>query len=277
MLRKLYYLLSPNLRLFARKLYYLPVDIYESITGQRGKYEPRKGDIYIGSGDFVSQGHHQVDLLKKFIALKVSDSVLDIGSGIGRTAIPLTAYLGNDGRYEGFDVVEKGVIWCNKTIKKDFPNFNFTYVALNNDLYNNSLQKAKEFTFPYQDKEFDKSFLFSVFTHMQVEDIDHYLAEIARVTKSGGLCLATFFLYDEQREEAISNQANFNFPVKKDGYRLMDAQVKAANIAISMDKLNAMIEGNPLKIVKIVNGHWNAKVSKTNENTFQDVVIIKVN
>jgi len=57
----------------------------------------------------------------------------------------------------------------------------------------------------------------------------------------------------------------------------MDAQVKAANIAISMDKLNAMIEGNPLKIVKIVNGYWNAKVSKTNENTFQDVVIIKVN
>lgn len=276
MLRKLYYLLSPNLRLAARKLYFLPIDMYESITGKRGKYEPRKGDIYIGSGDFVRQGLHQVDLLKRYVDLQVSDSVLDIGSGIGRTAIPLTTYLNKDGKYEGFDVVEKGVKWCNKTIKKDYPNFNFTYVALNNDLYNNSAQKAKEFTFPYQDKVFDKSFLFSVFTHMQVEDIDHYFGEIARVTRSGGLCLATFFLYDAKSEEAISKQEHFSFPVNKNGYRLMDAQVKAANIAVSMDKLNAMIADKPLRIVKIVNGYWNASVSKHNDNTFQDMVIIEV-
>lgn len=42
---------------------------------------------------------------------------MDIGSGIGRTAVPLTKFLNPDARYEGFDVVKKGVKWCNAKIK----------------------------------------------------------------------------------------------------------------------------------------------------------------
>ena len=99
-----------------------------------------------------------------------------------------------------FDVVEKGVNWCNAKIKKDHPNFNFRYVPLNNDLYNpSSLAKASEFHFPYADEQFDLAFLFSIFTHMQTEEIDHYLTEIYRVLKPGGKCLATFFLYKEEK------------------------------------------------------------------------------
>ena len=55
-------------------------------------------------------------MLKQFIdlgGLKPEHRVLDIGSGIGRVAIPLTEYLNEKGSYEGFDVVELGVNWCN--------------------------------------------------------------------------------------------------------------------------------------------------------------------
>ncbi|HNL40175.1 MAG TPA: class I SAM-dependent methyltransferase, partial [Saprospiraceae bacterium] len=120
-IRKLYYALPPGLRLLARKLYYLPVDVWASVSGKRGRYEPPRGDIYIGSGDFIQQGRHQLDLLQRYIDLQAADAVLDVGSGIGRTAVALTTFLNLEARYEGFDVVEKGVAWCNATIRRDFP------------------------------------------------------------------------------------------------------------------------------------------------------------
>lgn len=274
-LRKIYYNLSPNLRFVARKIYYFPIDLYEGLTGKREKYEPKKGDIYIGSGDFIKQGKHQLDLLKRYVNLQASDAVLDIGSGIGRTAIPLTGYLGSSGRYEGFDVVEKGVNWCNAKIKKDFPNFNFIYVPLNNDLYNNSSEQASDFRFPYENNTFDVTFLFSVFTHMGIDEIDHYLSEISRVLKPGGKCLATFFLYDEQNEEKIAEIKNFNFPVRYEGYRLMDDAVKSANIAVDKKRLAEMLKKSNLKSTDIVEGFWKGMEYKTAENTYQDLVILE--
>lgn len=274
-LRDVYYSLSPSLRFFARKIYFFPIDFIEGITGRRGKYTPRKGDIFIGSGDFLSQGEHQVDLLKRYATLQPSDFVLDIGSGIGRTAIPLTRFLSEKGRYEGFDVVEKGINWCNKKIKPDFPNFNFMYVPLNNDLYNTSENRASEFIFPYSDREFDKAFLFSVFTHMMVGEIDHYLSEIARVLKPGGKCLSTFFVYNNHTEEMIANQKKFFFPVKKQGYRLMHEQVKSANIALAENTLKSMVAEKPLRIKKIIEGYWKESINENSENSFQDIVVFE--
>lgn len=91
--RQFYYKLTPGMRLVVRKLFFSPIDLWETITGKRHKYEPPKGDIYIGSGAFITQGRHQLELLKKYIRLKPEDAVLDVGSGIGRTAVALTQYL----------------------------------------------------------------------------------------------------------------------------------------------------------------------------------------
>ena len=82
---------------------------------------PAKGDIYTGSGDFMAQGKHHLNLLRELANLKADDAVLDVGSGIGRTAVALTDYLTGNAEYEGFDVVEKGVKWCNEKINKKFP------------------------------------------------------------------------------------------------------------------------------------------------------------
>lgn len=190
--RQIYYKLTPEMRFVLRKLFYLPLDTWETLTNKRQKYEPPKGLIYIGSGNFIAQGLRHLELLKKYLYLKPDDDVLDVGCGIGRTAIPLTSYLSHKGSYEGFDVVEKGVKWCNKKIKKDFPNFNFTYVPLRNDLYNNFKETAHSFKFPYEDNSFDKIFLFSVFTHMLVDEIANYLSEIKRVLKPGGYVYQLF-------------------------------------------------------------------------------------
>ena len=201
--------------------------------------------------------------------------VLDIGSGIGRTAVKLTSYLDKDGVYEGFDVVEKGVRWCQQKISVAYTNFNFQYVPLHNDLYNSNSKSAVDFNFPYSDNHFDIAFLFSVFTHMGIDEIEHYLHQIYRVLKPGGQCLATCFVYDAELEKVIVNRDAFNFPFAGDGYRLMDKQVTAANIAIEESKLMQMISKAGLNKVHFVKGHWRDKKMKNEVEEFQDILVIE--
>ncbi len=274
-LRKLYYSLSPNLRFIARKIYYSPIDAWETLSRKRHKYEPLKGDIYTGSGDFIKQGNHHLELLIKHISLVPSDHVLDIGSGIGRTASALTNYIDKNGSYKGFDVVKKGVDWCKNRITKDNLNFEFLYVPLQNDLYNQSIGDAKAFTFPYKNDSFTKSFLFSVFTHMQKDEIENYLKEISRVLKPSGQCLATFFTYNQETENFTASNPGFNFPVNKETHRLMNAEVTAANIALFEPELDRMIAAAGLEKRAFIPGFWRDQGLKAKGRDFQDVLILK--
>lgn len=270
LLRSYYYKLPPSFRLLGRKIYFFPIDFYEGITGKRSKSEPKKGDIYVGSSDFIAHGIRQTTVLQKYIDLKSNDHILDVGCGIGRTAVALTNVI-KEGSYEGFDAVEKGINWCNKNISKNNPNFNFTFTPIYNDLYNSFSQKAEDFTFPYGSEKFDKVFLFSVFTHMQVTEINRYLREISRVLKNEALCLSTFFLYDESRKEG----GTMHFPHFYDGYKLMDDKVTAANIAIGIPLLNKMAKDAGLEITEIKEGYWRNNVEKETADEFQDIVVFK--
>ncbi|KIC62417.1 class I SAM-dependent methyltransferase [Chryseobacterium taiwanense] len=269
-LRSYYYKLPPSLRLLGRKIYFFPIDFYEGITGKRSKKEPKKGDIYVGSSDFIPHGIRQTKVLLKYIDLKSTDQILDVGCGIGRTAVALTDVI-KEGSYDGFDAVEKGIIWCNKNINKKHPHFKFKFTPIYNDLYNTFSQKAEDFTFPYKDNTFDKTFLFSVFTHMQVVEIRRYLNEISRVLKNEGRCLATFFLYDDSKKE----EGTMLFPHIYDGYKLMNDKVTAANIAISIPLLNKMAKDAGLEVTKIKEGYWRNDVEKQEADEFQDIVVFK--
>jgi SAM-dependent methyltransferase len=274
-LRSIYYFLSPSMRLLVRKIFYFPIDIFETLTN-KNKNVPKKGDIFIGSGDFIAQGKQHLDLLKTYGDLKSENDVLDIGSGIGRSAYALKTFLNEKASYEGFDIVEKGVIWCQKNITTQYPNFNFTYTPLNNDLYYLSNKKAELFRFPYSDNKFDLVFLFSVFTHMQPAEVQNYLNEINRVLKPNGKCVSTFFVYNFENEHEISNNnGDFSFKFQKDGYRLMNDKVPSANIAFSEIKLNEMIEIAGLKKINQVNGYWKSKVIINQLQDFQDILVFQ--
>src|SRR5690348_6274231 len=95
--RKLYYTLSPRLRRVARRLYYFPIDLAESLSGKRDPMIPPRGRIFIGPGDFRELGQKLVSDFTRYGHLKPSDRVLDIGCGIGRIAIPLTKFIGKEG------------------------------------------------------------------------------------------------------------------------------------------------------------------------------------
>jgi len=272
-LRKIYYLLSPNLRLIFRRIYYFPLDIVNHFRTKKETLKPPKGMIFTGSGNFSKQGE---TFLKYFIDLgnlKPDDYVLDIGSGIGRMAIPLTKYLSENGKYEGFDIVKKGVKWCQKKITPQFPNFNFQHINLKNSLYNlKTNQDASQFEFPYLNNSFDFIFLTSVFTHMLPSDVENYLGEINRVLKSSGTCFCTCFYVDNQ----ASQNADFKFKFDKGNYYLMDEKVPEANVAYKYEYLQTIINNSGFKIKSIYQGYWSGN-PKTDSFDFQDIIILEKN
>jgi SAM-dependent methyltransferase/ketosteroid isomerase-like protein len=157
----------------------------------------------VGGGLEIGQGH--LAQLREDAALRPDDRVLDIGCGIGRTAIPLTSYLSQDGAYEGFDIWPEAIDWCIKEITPRFPHFHFTQVDLFNAAYNPSGSISPHgFVFPYADEAFDLVLLYSVFTHMLAKDFEHYLSECGRVLKNGGRVLATFFLLNDDSLRALA-------------------------------------------------------------------------
>ena len=271
-LRKLYYGLSPKLRRTARRLYYLPIDLYEGVLHKRHPLQPPRGKIYTDGGDFLKEGRDFLIHFKDLCKLEPHHRVLDIGSGIGRMAIPLTEYLNEKGTYEGFDIVEEGVAWCQQKISSKYPNFNFKLVTLKNDLYSKEGSSAKDFIFPYGNKEFDFSFLTSVFTHMLPEPVENYLKEISRVLKPNGRCLATFFILDEAVKKRISNNEVFNFKYDYGNYRLMDDKVKSANVAFELEFINKLAAKVGLKIEGYHPGYWSG-LKKEDCLNFQDLLV----
>ena len=275
MLRQIYYALPPNLRFLARRLYYGPVDLYERLMGKRDQLTPPKGLIFTGSGDFKAQGEKMLGYFKTFGGLRPYHRVLDIGSGIGRMAVPLTTFLNENGTYNGFDVVERGVAWCKKKITSKFPNFQFQYIPLDNDLYKSGGSSAANFKFPYPDQSFDFVILTSVFTHMLPDEVANYLKEISRVLAPGGTCFATFFVWNEESATLSAANPAFQFPHDYGHYRLMDENVKSANVAYEETYLQQnLIADAQLKLKAAYYGYWCGR-PKLDTKDFQDILILE--
>lgn len=197
---------------------YSSLDLVDTVLGKRDKAYPPRRLNFVGSADFKAVGDEFAGLFKDLGGLKASDRVLDIGSGIGRMALPLTAYL-NNGAYEGFDIDKRGVQWCKDNITPKHPHFKFQYVNLYNQFYNaQGCIKAEEFKFPYPENHFDFVFATSVFTHLLPKDAEHYLTEIERVLKPNGTAFLTWFVLDEDRQQRMTSaRSNANFAYAYEG------------------------------------------------------------
>jgi SAM-dependent methyltransferase len=132
--------------------------------------------------------------------LRPDHDVLDIGCGVGRTARYLCDFLDASARYEGFDIKEGMVSWCQSEITPRFPNFRFQFTPMFNTSYkpDPTLPAASTFTFPYPDESFDFAFAHSVFTHLPPEATSNYLSEIGRVLRPGGISYSTWFLFEDE-------------------------------------------------------------------------------
>lgn len=270
--RKLFYSLSPLWRRKVRKLYYLPLDLLSPHDSDI----PKRGEIFTGAGDFVKDGNEFVNYLITNCDLNSSTHLLDIGSGIGRLAYSLIDNIGNEGTYDGFDVVEDGINWCIKNIHSKHPNFNFKHIDITNDLYNYGSVDASNFVFPYPSESFNIATAISVFTHMQANEVENYFAQAAQVLKSGGYLMASFFLITPERLEKAN--PSFYFEHKKENVWYMNDKVKSANVAYDQKFLIELTTIYNFELIKIDYGSWHTVLPKSPNSKakfFQDFVVLR--
>jgi SAM-dependent methyltransferase len=271
--RRIYYALPPIWRRRARRVLFAPHDLLTLLRGRpsyNGIPLPLRGAIFTGGGSFLEEGLRFREFFIELGGLKPTESVLDIGSGLGRMAIPLTDYLHETSDYKGFDVVEDAVDSCRRNISSRYANFEFGYVPLNNDLYTISGQAADQFVFPYQDQQFSFAFATSVFTHMVRDEVANYLAETCRVTEPGGRFLATFFIMDSEAE-ACSPQSDYKFAHRKGPVWLMDKNVRGANVAFHPELIEEMGREAGWQRSEFFWGNWSGRRGTTYGG--QDMVV----
>src|ERR1700737_4201167 len=70
----------------------------------------------------------QIDIFQRLFEIRPDMSILGIGCGLARDAIPLTKILGPEGSNLGIDVKRELIDWSVANITARHPNFRFSHV-----------------------------------------------------------------------------------------------------------------------------------------------------
>jgi SAM-dependent methyltransferase len=190
--------------------------------------------------------------------LRPEHRVLDIGSGIGNLAIGLLNYL--EGGFDGIEIHAEAVRWCQDAISTKHPKFRFHRADLSSGAYNpNGRGSPDSYRFPFPDKSFDFIFLSSVFTHMLPATVEHYVGEIARMLAPGGVCVASYFLLnDETRAGVKAGRSFMSFDVEHPSglCRLHDTDVPEAAVALEEAFVERIHTQAGLHVKNIRRGRW---------------------
>jgi SAM-dependent methyltransferase len=213
------------------------------------------------SFDLISREH--IEFIKKSVELKPYYSVLEIGCGIGRDAIPLTKLLSKSGKYLGVDIDRPTIEWCAQNISAKFPNFRFEYLDVKNDLYNpRGTLVMSDVRISLEIETVDLIIAQSVFTHSLRPDIVHYMKEFSRLLKPGGLALTTFFIINDailaSARDLNLTQWNLKFGHEIDaGCRINNPLQPNEAVAYTAEALDLMMNEAGLRLAKpLVMGRW---------------------
>jgi ubiquinone/menaquinone biosynthesis C-methylase UbiE len=242
-------------------------------------------ELFRHRDDYLAVAQRMFDLLVDLTGVGPDDRVLDVGCGAGRLATPLARYLGPDGSYEGFDNNAERIAWCNEHIGGLHPHMRFSVANVYNGQYNREATlQAEDFTFPYDDGEFDVVFLMSVFTHMLPPGVTQYMGEIARVLKPGGRSMITWFILNEESERLIDEQRDRRRDPAQNAhdallshdfgvYRTTDPKVPEYVIAYQESFVRDTYSDSGLEVVEpVYYGGWSGR-TETRHN--QDVVVAR--
>ena len=261
-------------RLFRRtvqRLWYLPLDLLDLVMGRRHPLLPPRGYRFDGAEAFERVGVEMLGLFRSQAKLRPDAQVLDVGSGIGRIAIPLTSFLGSDGGYVGLDINRSDISWCKK-ITQSFPDFRFVHADVHSVEYNpTGSVSASDFRMPFPSESFDFVCAISLFTHLMEGAAVNYVREIARVLKPGGTCFLTFFLMNGASHQAVAEGKTLLRFTHQDGLSYShDPENPEAAIAFDEEVVLSTLVHLGLEVARPVYGYW---ASGSGLPTYQDIVV----
>ena len=144
---------------------------------------------------------------------------------------------------------------------------------MRNLAYNpNGAQRAEAYVFPFADRSFDLILLKSVFTHMRPPEVSNYLSEVARLLKSEGRCLATFFLLNDDQASLASRGANdLAFNYGEDEWRYVHEHSPESAVAYDESFVMQLLEKYGLVVEKRFYGRWSGREDGL---SYQDILIM---
>lgn len=209
-----------------------------------------------GEDDFLEMG---LILLWNLVnqGFKPSDSVLDIGCGIGRMALPATQYLNQHGKYFGIDINLSAISWCHEYIHGRYENFEFAVIDAYNKHYLNRYEygqnKLVETALPIpSNRIFDCICANSVFTHLLWEEVSFYFEKIPRILRPDGFFLCTWFLITDETTAGVeSKRSLYDFDLTHSGptYLLKDSKAYSGAIAQSFEEVVGLAHRLGLRLV----------------------------
>ncbi len=264
----------PSIKRIVKTVIYSYTDIYQYVTGTRKPLTPpAMAALLIGGGSFQNIGkafkHH---LIKK-TGLNQDSTVLEIGCGYGRVAVALTDLIRVPGRYDGVEIVEKAVKWCQKEITPHYPNFVFHHADVSNPYAKRKNgRSASTYRLPFEDSTYDVVYLTSVFSHMRPSEIRAYLNQISRVMKPHGKCFITYYLINNFVEAQIaSKQASQDFRYDFGDFLSTHKRTPEHAIAVSESLIRSFYEEAGLVIDEpILYGSWAIGEKRF---SYQDVIV----
>lgn len=238
---------------------------------------PPEEMVYTGRGNFQATGRNFLGYFKNLCGLQPHHRVLEVGSGIGRMAIPLTQYLNSSGSYDGLEIVDVGVRWCQEEITPHYPNFRFRWADVYNQGYNpDGKYEPEQFVLPYPSNSFDFVFLTSVFTHMMRNELDNYLYEVARVMKLQGRCLITYFLHDNETADLIaSGQSHYGFGAYTEHCYIANPALPEDVVGYDWSYINSLYTRFHLEVEYKYPGSWRGRPCPIEPQSCQDIVVAR--
>lgn len=223
--------------------------------------------------EFKQNGDEFLRYYIDLCGLQHDEHMLDVGSGIGRKTLPLVDYLNERGSYDGLELVRAGVEWCTGKYSTRYPNFRFHLIDVYNDHYNpQGKYKAAEYRFPFADEQFDFVVLNSVFTHMIAEEVENYLDEVARVLKTGGRCLISYFLLNDESLRLLEQgRGIIELPHEVGPARVSSREQPELAIGFREDYIAGLYERVGLEIKSPI--HYGSWCGRRNFLSCQDLIV----
>jgi SAM-dependent methyltransferase len=253
-----------------------PLDYFSRLLNDKRDLPPLHLRRYVGPlGSFESSGAEFMSYLRLLAGLRPDERVLDIGCGCGQMALHLEDYLDQQARYVGVDIHRPSISWCQKKISTRRRNFEFAHIDVRNEAFNpRGVHRAEAYQFPFEAGSFDLILLKSVFTHMRPDEVNNYLREVARLLKSNGRCLATFFLLnDEQARLAGEGVNDLKFERGEGVWRYRYEHSPESAVAFDERYLMQLLAENGLVLKRpIYYGRW---AGRTDGLSYQDILLLE--